>query len=96
MTYKEFCELKVNDPDVNIFPKGTTSDEALHILSDTILGPNWYVSYPAGHTQVNTEMVAAILKEYEYMKAREKLLFRTLIAVVILSLVCILGPMIIY
>ena len=96
MTYKEFCESKVNDPDVNIFPKGTSSNEALGILSDTILGPNWYVSYPAGHTQVNTEIVAAILKEYEYMKARERLLVRSLIVVVILSLVCILGPIIIY
>ena len=96
MTYKEFCDLKNNDPDVNIFPKGTTSDEALGILSNTILGTNWYVSYPAGKTQINTEIVAGILHEYEYRKKREEVLFRALIIVVILSSVCILGPMIIY
>ena len=96
MTYKEFCDLKNNDPGVNIFPKGTTTDEALGILSNTILGTNWYVSYPAGKTQINTEIVAGILYEYEFRKKREKTLFRTLIAVVIISLVCILGPMIIY
>jgi hypothetical protein len=96
MTYKEFCDSKNNDPDVNMFPKGTTSDEALGILSDAILGPNWYVSYPAGKTQINTEIVAGILHEYEYRKKREEVLFRALIIVIILSLVCILGPMIIY
>lgn len=96
MTYKEFCDSKNNDPDVNMFPKGTTSDEALRILSDTILGPNWYVAYPAGKTQINTEIVAGILYEYEFKQKREKVLFRILIAVVIISLVCILGPMIIY
>lgn len=96
MTYKEFCDLKNNDPGVNIFPKGTTSDEALHILSDTILGPDWYVSYPAGKTQVNTEIVAGILKEYEHGKSMEEVLFRALIIVIVLGLVCILGLMVIY
>ena len=96
MTYKEFCESKVNDPGVNIFPKPTTSDEAIDILSDTILGSDWYISYPCRRGQANTEVVAAILKKYEYSKANERLLTRILILVVIISLVCILGPIIIY
>jgi uncharacterized protein YggU (UPF0235/DUF167 family) len=96
MTYKEFCESKANDPNVNIFPKPTTSDEAIDILADTILGTDWYISYPCRRGQANTEVVAAILKEYEYSKANERILTRILILVVIISLVCILGPMIIH
>ncbi len=97
MTYKEFCDLKANDPiNVNMFPKPTTSDEAIDILSDTILGSDWYISYPCRRGQANTEIVAAILKEYEHDKSMEETLFRALIAVIILSLVCILGPMIIH
>jgi hypothetical protein len=96
MTYKEFCESKANDPGVNIFPKPTTSDEAIDILSNTILGSDWYISYPCRRGQANTEVVAAILKEYEYSKANERILTRILILVVIISLVCILGPMIIH
>lgn len=74
MTYKEFCESKTNDPNVNIFPKPTTSDEAINILSQTILGTDWYISYPCGKGQANTEIVAAILKKYEDSKTRQKLL----------------------
>jgi hypothetical protein len=96
VTYKEFCESKVNDPNVNMFPKPTTSEEAINILSDTILGSDWYISYPCRRGQANTEVVAAILKEYEYSKANERILTRILILVVIISLVCILGPIIIY
>lgn len=38
MTYKEFCNLKGNDPMENIFPKGTEPDEALTILEQTFTG----------------------------------------------------------
>jgi uncharacterized protein YggU (UPF0235/DUF167 family) len=74
MTYKEFCESKANDSDVNIFPKPTTSDEAIDILAATILGSDWHISYPCRRGQANTEIVAAILKEYEHSKARTKVL----------------------
>ena len=38
MTYKEFCDLKANDPMENIFPKGTEPDEAMFILESTFTG----------------------------------------------------------
>lgn len=84
MTYKEFCNLKANDPNVNIFPKATSDIEAIDILSDTILGSDWYISYPCGRGQANTEIVAAILMEYEYAKAKERLLIRVIIEMAII------------
>lgn len=37
MTYREFCNLKGNDPMENIFPKGTTAEEAMSILEETFV-----------------------------------------------------------
>ena len=81
MTYKEFCKLKANDPNVNIFP-------------NTILGSGWYISYPCSRGQANTEIVASILMEYEYAKAKERLLIRLIIVIAIISLAFILSPLI--
>ena len=38
MTYEEFCNLKSNDPMENIFPKGTSAEEAMSILESTFVG----------------------------------------------------------
>lgn len=128
MTYREFCNLKGNDPMENIFPKGTEPEEAMDILEETfvfyddhklyeenkyimhsdytaitrfilcnlekritkerfdniinIVGDNataqecvdilrnvlipkdWYISYPCGYSQANTEIVGEILRIY--------------------------------
>lgn len=45
MTYKEFCNLKGNDPMENIFPKGTTAEEAISILESTFVGHTTYAPY---------------------------------------------------
>ena len=37
MTYREFCNLKSNDPMENIFPKGTEPEEAMDILEETFI-----------------------------------------------------------
>ena len=37
MTYREFCNLKSNDPKENIFPKGTEPEEAMEILEETFI-----------------------------------------------------------
>lgn len=37
MTYREFCNLKSNDPKENIFPKGTEPEEAMDILEETFI-----------------------------------------------------------
>ena len=65
MTFKEFCNLKANDPNINIFPKGTEYNEAMNILTDSILGKGWYISYPCGYSQANTEIVGSILHSWE-------------------------------
>ena len=56
MTYKEFCNLKGNDPIENIFPKGTEPEEAMDILKETFVyfddkslieeDPCLYMTYP--------------------------------------------------
>lgn len=45
MTYREFCDLKSNDPMENIFPKGTTAEEAMSILESTFIGHATYAPY---------------------------------------------------
>lgn len=45
MTFKEFCELKGNDPMENIFPKGTEPDEAMDILETTFIGELTFAPY---------------------------------------------------
>jgi len=64
MNYREWCNLKSNDPKVNIFPKPTSSDEAIHVLIEYLLGKDWYVNYSCGRGQVNTEMISEILLKY--------------------------------
>jgi hypothetical protein len=71
MNPKEFCKMKANDPEINIFPKPTSDSEAWNIVMDHILGPNWYVVDPLGRTQINTEALADILwkvPSYAYWK----------------------------
>lgn len=73
MTLKEFCELKGNDPMENIFPKGTTLEEAYAILSDHFLPEGWYCTLPANcKEQIITEVVGEILSLYPDPKALRK------------------------
>lgn len=65
MTFKEFCKLKANDPNENIFPKGTEYSEAMDVLKDTILSKGWYINYPCSYLQANTEIVGSILYRWE-------------------------------
>lgn len=45
MTYREFCNLKNNDPMENIFPKVTEPDEAMDILETTFIGELTFAPY---------------------------------------------------
>ena len=44
---------------------GITSDEALSILCDELLGSNYYISDPVGGKQANAIIVCEILKKYK-------------------------------
>ena len=69
MNYKSFCELKANDPNINIFPKPTDDAEALDILFD-YLGPtcHYVCNYSCGKEQANTEFVAYVMLTHPSMK----------------------------
>ena len=62
MNYKEFAKLKWDNH--NLFPNGTTSQEAMDILADYIMECNdwsYLVEYSACTGQVNTEVVGYTL-----------------------------------
>lgn len=75
MTFREFCDMKANDPRENIFPKETTAEEAIMILKDHFLGPNWYITYPGNKGQIITEIVGEILRRNPKMKDKFKFSF---------------------
>ena len=77
MTFKEFCNLKANAPNINIFPKGTEYNEAMDILVDSILGKGWYISYSCSYYQANTEIVGSILYSWENLN-KEKNFYKGL------------------
>ncbi len=57
MTYREFCQLKANDPEENIFPKGTEPEEAIEILKSSLINNSNCVSY--------YDIIEAILNKYK-------------------------------
>ena len=62
MNYKEFAKLKWERN--NLFPKGTSGQEAMDILADYLMeyyDYPYFVTYPSPSTQVNTEVVECIL-----------------------------------
>ena len=73
MNYKEFCKLKANDPNVNMYPKPTDAQEGLNILQDAILGDDWYITDPLPNKQANTEIVGSILREVEDLEDEIKI-----------------------
>lgn len=65
-----FCTSKANNPIENIFPKPTSTEEGFKILSDYLLGEDWYVCSPISADQVNTEMIADIMLHIPSAKYR--------------------------
>ena len=62
MNYKEFAKLKWDN--YNLFPKGTSGQEAMDILANYLMeyyDYPYFVTYPSPSTQVNTEVVECIL-----------------------------------
>ena len=64
----------LSDNTYGLCPAPMSSDVALQILVDYLLGENFYIVMPLSQEQANTEIVAAILDKYskEYKKDRKK------------------------
>ena len=58
-----------NDPNVNIYPKPMTDAEFVHLITEYILGKDWYVVAPMGHEQINVCRAADIITK---LKSRER------------------------
>ena len=68
--FSSFCALKSNHPIDNIFPKPTSAEEGFKILSDYLLGDDWYTCMPMSADQINTEMISYIMIEIPSAKYR--------------------------
>lgn len=64
----------LSDETYGICPAPMSAEVALQILTDYLLGEDFYISMPLSPRQANTEIVAAILKKYskEYSKDRKR------------------------
>lgn len=64
----------LSDETYGICPAPMSAEVALQILTDYLLGEDFYISMPLSPRQANTEIVAAILKKYskEYNKDRKR------------------------
>jgi hypothetical protein len=74
MNYKEFNNLKWHKD--NMFPDGTSGQEAMNILACYIMEYNdwpYLVEYPASAEQVNTEVLEYILYKLRKRTFWEKL-----------------------
>lgn len=60
---KKFFEI-LSDDTYGICPAPTTSDDAIQILTDYLLGEDFYIGMPMSQEQANTEIVTLILKKY--------------------------------
>lgn len=63
-TFSEIIEEKSKEKDYGICPPSLTPDEALEILTNYLLGEDWYCVSPIHAHQVNTEIVHEILYKY--------------------------------
>ena len=87
MKYKEFCKLKANNPNVNMYPKPTEAQEGLNILQNAILGDDWYIVDPLPNKQANTEIVGSILREFEDLEDEIKMRGYIIIGLLILCII---------
>lgn len=64
----------LSDETYGICPAPMSAEDALQILTDYLLGEDFYISMPLSPQQANTEIVATILKKYskEYNKDRKR------------------------
>lgn len=61
INFCSWCEIKANPPEINMLPKDTSPEEGFSVLTDYLLGDDWYVVTPMHAYQVNTEIVSEIM-----------------------------------
>ena len=64
----------LSDETYGICPAPMSAEVAIQILTDYLLGEDFYIPMPLSPRQANTEIVAAILEKYskEYNKDRKR------------------------
>lgn len=70
-TFLEIIKEKEESGNYGIFCPPITGQEAIDILTDYLLGEDWYTANPVCTEQVNTEIVAEILWKYSDKYRRE-------------------------
>jgi hypothetical protein len=71
-TYSEILEEKDKEGGgYGIFLPPITGQEAVNILTDYLLGEDWYTANPVSQDQVNAEIVADILWKYSSKYRKE-------------------------
>ena len=57
-----------NDPEENIFPKPMTDAEFVRLVTDYLLGEDWYIADPVSPAQANVYIAAAIIEKFNIKK----------------------------
>ncbi len=67
MNFYEWCQIKSNDPDINMFPKGTSREEFEKVIIDYLLPKDFYMLSPSisDADQFRTEQISYILMNCE-------------------------------
>lgn len=70
---KKLFEI-LSDEKYGLCPAPMSAEDAIQILTDYLLGEDFYIVMPLSPQQANTEIVAAILEKHskEYKKDRKK------------------------
>lgn len=57
-----------NDPEENIFPKPMSDAEFVRLVTDYLLGEDWYIADPVSPAQANVYIAAAIIEKFNIKK----------------------------
>ena len=57
-----------NDPKENVFPEPMTDAEFVRLVTDYLLGEDWYITDPVSHEQANVYIASAIIEKFNIKK----------------------------
>ena len=60
-----------NDPEENIYPKPMTDAEFVRLVTDYLLGEDWYIADPVSPDQANVYVALAIVEKFNIKKKGE-------------------------
>ena len=61
-----------NDPDENIYPKPMTDAEFIRLVTDYLLGEDWYIADPVSPAQANVYIAVAIIEKFNIKNKGER------------------------